>query len=123
MQCEPHHDLQTSCARTRCEHAYGICEALFSRTGDETKIKSVTNLEGCKFAVHVVMLRAQTQCYSVLLDSCHTAGSSALRRPVETAAVLYGPGFSDHLVKRDNALGGVSWQEGNDIARSLRDKH
>lgn len=87
------------------------------------KMKSVTNLERCNFAVHAVMLRAQTQCYSVLLDSCHTAGSSVLRRPVETAAVWYGPGFSDHLVKRDNALGSVSRQEGNDIARSLRDKH
>ena len=40
-----------------------------------------------------------------------------------TSDFWYGPGFSDHLVRRDNALGGVSWQEGSVIARSLKDKH
>jgi hypothetical protein len=58
MQCEPHHDLQTSFAGARCEHAYGICEALFSRKGGEMKMKSVTNMEGSEFAVRALMLRA-----------------------------------------------------------------
>ena len=31
--------------------------------------------------------------------------------------------FPDHLVKRDNALGGELWREGNGIAQSSNDRH
>ena len=53
IQCVAHHVLQTSFSRGRCEDAYGICEALYSRTRNELKMKmkSVTDLEGSKIRV------------------------------------------------------------------------
>ena len=38
-------------------------------------------------------------------------------------AVWFGPGFTDHLTWRDNAQGGVSWEEESDTAQSSNGRH
>ncbi len=48
IQCAADHGLHTAFARARREDAYGICDPLFSHTGNEVKMKSVTDLEGSK---------------------------------------------------------------------------
>jgi hypothetical protein len=44
-------------------------------------------------------------------------------RQASIAVAWYDHVFPDHLVKRDNALGGELWREGNGIAQSSNDKH
>ena len=52
-----HHVLQTSFARVRCYDAYGIYEALYSRTGDEMKMMGAPNSAG------VIVFRIKFRCY------------------------------------------------------------
>ena len=46
--------------------------------------------------------------------------SLSIRGPL--LAEWSGPGFTDHLNKHDNVLGGVSWQEESVSAQSLNDR-